>query len=86
MSIKVRYFASLKERVGHSEIELDLAAPLSARNIWRQLNPDLALSENLLAAVNMEYIDLDHPPPAESVAPVRAASAHQPPTGYKVVP
>ncbi len=59
MSIKVRYFASLKERVGHSEIELDLAAPLSARNIWRQLNPDLALSENLLAAVNMEYIDLD---------------------------
>ena len=59
MSIKIRYFASLKERVGHSEIELDLAAPLSARNIWQQLNPDLALTENLLAAVNLEYVNLD---------------------------
>ena len=59
MSIKVRYFASLKERVGHSEIELELDAPLSARSIWLQLNPDLALTENLLAAVNMEYVDLN---------------------------
>jgi molybdopterin synthase sulfur carrier subunit len=59
MSIKVRYFASLKERVGHSEIELELASPLSARHIWQQLNPELALTENLLAAVNMEYVNLD---------------------------
>lgn len=59
MSIKVRYFASLKESVGLSETELELAAPLSARDIWRQLNPGLALNENLLAAVNMEYVTLD---------------------------
>jgi molybdopterin synthase sulfur carrier subunit len=59
MSIKVRYFASLKERVGQSETELELHAPLSARNIWLRLHPDLPPAENLLAAVNMEYVTLD---------------------------
>ncbi len=59
MSIKVRYFASLKERVGHSETELDILAPLSARTVWQRLNPDLPLAETLLAAVNMEYVSLD---------------------------
>ena len=59
MSIKVRYFASLKERLGHSEIELDLETPISARNIWLHLNPDIPLSDNLLTAINMEYVDPD---------------------------
>ena len=59
MSIKVRYFASLKERVGRSEDELQPSSPLSARAIWQQLNPDIAMPEAVLAAVNMDYIDLD---------------------------
>ncbi|MDD1621782.1 MAG: MoaD/ThiS family protein [Methylococcaceae bacterium] len=59
MSIKVRYFASLKETVGRSEDELESIAPLSVRDIWRQLNPDLAMPETLLAAINMDYVSLD---------------------------
>lgn len=59
MSIKVRYFASLKQLVGHGEAFYSGAAPLPARTIWQRLNPQLALPDNLLAAINMEYVDLD---------------------------
>jgi len=59
MPIRVRYFASLKDKVGRSEDELIYATPLSVRDAWRQLHPNLPLPEPLLAAVNMEYVDLD---------------------------
>ena len=59
MSIKVRYFASLKDRIGRSEDILSVPAPMSARAIWQQLNPELAMPESVLAAVNRDYIDLD---------------------------
>jgi len=59
MSIKVRYFASLKDRVGRSEDELRATMPLSVRDVWQQLNPGLTRPDTLLAAVNMEYVALD---------------------------
>lgn len=57
MSIKVRYFASLKESVGRAEDELEIAAPLSVQAVWRQLNPGLNMPESVLAAINMAYVD-----------------------------
>jgi len=59
MSIKVRYFASLKERLGCSESHLDFAEGLTVLAVWQQLNPDLSLPNNILAAVNMDYVGLD---------------------------
>lgn len=59
MSIKVRYFASLKETIGRSEDELESTTPLSVSDVWRRLNPDLAMPERLLAAINMDYVSLD---------------------------
>ncbi len=59
MSIKVRYFASLKDQVGRNEDQLQVFAPLSVQAVWRQLNPRLAMPETLLAAINMEYVDLE---------------------------
>ncbi len=59
MSIKVLYFASLKDRVGRSEDVLTFSSPMTARAIWQQLNPDVPLPAALLAAVNMDYVDLD---------------------------
>lgn len=59
MSIKVRYFASLKELVGRSEDKLLVSAPLSARAAWQQLNPELNMPDAVLAAVNMSYIELN---------------------------
>ena len=59
MSIKVRYFASLKEAVGRSEDELEFVGITSVADVWKQANNDKALPANILAAVNMEYVEFD---------------------------
>ncbi|MGR9051471.1 MAG: MoaD/ThiS family protein [Gammaproteobacteria bacterium] len=57
MSIKIRYFASLKERLGRSEDELEGAGGLTIEQIWRRVNDDKPMPSNVLAAVNMDYVD-----------------------------
>jgi len=59
MSIKVRYFASLKESLGRSEDELEFVEVITVIDVWSQANPDSDLPANILAAVNMEYVALD---------------------------
>jgi molybdopterin synthase sulfur carrier subunit len=59
MSIKVRYFANLKEIVGRSSDELNLTTPLSVREVWQQLLVDIPLPSSILVALNMEYVTLD---------------------------
>jgi molybdopterin synthase sulfur carrier subunit len=59
MSIKVRYFASLKESVGRSEDELNFTGLMTVTDVWHRANPDKSLSGNILAAVNMEYVEFD---------------------------
>ena len=61
MSIKVRYFASLKETVGRNEDELQAEDRQTVRMVWQQLNPDIGMPDTLLAAINMEYVTLDAP-------------------------
>ena len=41
MSIKVYYFASLKEHVGSSEHELDFTQSLTVNEVWLQANATL---------------------------------------------
>ena len=63
MSIRVRYFASLRERVGRGEDEIEAEGVATVADVWARLNHDLRLPENVLFAVNMDY--------AEAGAPVR---------------
>ena len=60
MSIKVRYFASLKESVGRSEDDLIFTGILTVNEVWNQANPGKSLPDNILAAVNMEYVEFDN--------------------------
>jgi sulfur-carrier protein len=60
MSIKVRYFASLGERVGRTESDLEFAQDLTVRDVWQLDTSGKPIPENLLAAVNMEYAELDY--------------------------
>lgn len=55
MSIKVRYFASLREQLGCSEQHLDGLTGVSIAEVWRYANPERPLPDNLLSAVNQEY-------------------------------
>jgi molybdopterin synthase sulfur carrier subunit len=59
MSIKVRYFASLKESVGRSEDDLTFASLLTVHEVWIRANPNKSLPDNILAAVNMDYVEFD---------------------------
>jgi molybdopterin synthase sulfur carrier subunit len=59
MSIKVRYFASLRESLGRSEDDVAYTEPLSVRAIWYQINAVKPLPDNVLAAINMDYVNLD---------------------------
>ena len=59
MSIKVRYFASLKESVGRSEDNLTITGVLTVNEVWNRANSGKALPGNILAAVNMDYVDFD---------------------------
>jgi len=59
MSIKVRFFASLGERLGCSETDLQYAPTITVRDVWQQSTPGNPLPDNILAAVNMEYSCLD---------------------------
>ncbi|MFZ2405138.1 MAG: MoaD/ThiS family protein [Methylobacter sp.] len=61
MSIKVRYFASLKESIGRSEDNLEFADLATVGDVWQRANPNKALPDNSLAAVNMDYVELSNP-------------------------
>jgi sulfur-carrier protein len=60
MSIKVRYFASLKESVGRSEDVLTITGLLTVNEVWNRANFGKPLPDNILAAVNMEYVEFDN--------------------------
>ncbi|MEQ1560430.1 MAG: MoaD/ThiS family protein [Methyloglobulus sp.] len=57
MSIKVRYFASLGERMGRSESNLELAQAMTVADVWYHDTSQI-MPNNVLAAVNMEYAGL----------------------------
>lgn len=61
MSIRVRYFASLREAVGRAEDDIDAAEIRCAADVWRHANPGLPMPERVLIAINMEYGAPDQP-------------------------
>ena len=60
MTIHIKYFASLRDRLGRAEDQLDTNSELTVADVWAVLWPDKPLPPNTLAAVNMEYAELTH--------------------------
>ena len=60
VAIKVRYFASLKESLGRDSDSLDFDRVISVAEVWARAESSQLMPENTLAAVNMEYVALDH--------------------------
>ena len=61
MSIEVKYFASLGERLGRSADSISAEGVHTVAQVWACASGDAAYPANTLAAVNMEYVGLDHP-------------------------
>ena len=60
MTIKIRYFASLKENLAKSDDSFEIENTLTVDEIWSLANPATTMPDNILAAVNMEYVTLNH--------------------------
>lgn len=58
MAIQVRYFASLRERMGRDGDVVDQQAATVAE-VWERAAGGQPLPGNVLCAVNMEYVDRD---------------------------
>ena len=61
--ITVRYFASLRERLGRSEDRVEAAGLSCVADVWNRVSAE-PLPANTLIAINQEY--------ASPVSPVRA--------------
>ncbi|HOB61810.1 MAG TPA: MoaD/ThiS family protein [Candidatus Competibacteraceae bacterium] len=59
MTIQIKYFASLRDRLGRAEDQLDASGELSVATVWQRLWPDTPLPRNTLTAVNLEYVGLE---------------------------
>ena len=59
MSIQVKFFASLREKLGQSDIEL--AAASTALDAWNQATQNKPVPDNLLVAINLDYAKLGTP-------------------------
>lgn len=59
MPITVKFFASLRERVGTGEAKLEAESPLTAADVWTRAAGSKEMPSNTLVAVNMEYVPLN---------------------------
>lgn len=59
MKVRVRFFAALRERLGCSESSLDVPVGATVADIWSRATNGMAVSDNALAAINMEYASFD---------------------------
>lgn len=58
MTLHIKYFASLRDRLGRADDRLDMVAEPTVADVWTALWPDTPLPPNTLTAVNMEYAEL----------------------------
>ncbi|ROR32336.1 MoaD/ThiS family protein [Inmirania thermothiophila] len=59
MPVRVRFFASLRERMGQEEVQVRVDGPLTVRELWALATDGRELPPNLLTAVNLEHAELD---------------------------
>mgnify|MGYP001812357208 CR=1 FL=1 len=61
MNIQVLFFASLKEHLGKSGMQLESASPSTVESLWREVRAGReALPEQILFAVNHRYVHADY--------------------------
>ena len=59
MTVKVKFFASLRETMGRGEVEIDAARAKTAADAWRLATGSRPIPDNVLVAVNLEYTHPD---------------------------
>ncbi len=57
MTVEVKFFASLKERLGCDGAKVEIGEVATAADVWLQATGGKSLPSNVLVAINMEYTD-----------------------------
>ncbi len=55
MTVKVKFFASLIERLGLQEVELDVGEGMTVAAVWDAVTDCAPLREKTMMAVNLDY-------------------------------
>lgn len=59
MSIKVLFFASLRDALGRASDEIDAANIRTVADVWEAVAEGEAMPSNLLMAINQDYVKAD---------------------------
>jgi len=59
MSITVRFFASLRENLKIEDMQISSDNISTVNDVWISSTNNHAIPENILVAVNMEYVSFD---------------------------
>ena len=59
MSIKVLFFASLRDTIGRASDEIDAANINTVADVWAAVADGEAMPSNLLMAINQDYVTAD---------------------------
>ena len=59
MSVKVKFFARIREEMGRAEAQVEHIPGLKVSDVWRKFADDKAMPPALLVAVNMEHVKGD---------------------------
>lgn len=61
MTVQVRFFASLRERLGIEDTQISLPADATVTDVWRQVLGEAEMPANTLVAINQDYATPDAP-------------------------
>lgn len=58
MNVKVRFFASMRDRMGRAEDEVSVSGDsVTVSDVWAQVAAGQPMPDSTLIAINMEYTD-----------------------------
>lgn len=60
MSVQVKYFASLREKLGRNQDEIILDGEMTVKDVWNAATKNTPTPETLLVAVNQEYAHMNN--------------------------
>ena len=61
LTITVKFFASLREKMGCSEKRVEDVAGKTVAELWASVSGGEPLPQNIRAAVNLEYVEMTEP-------------------------
>lgn len=60
MTVKVRFFASMRDRMGRAEESVAIQGATTVAELWKNIAKGTPMPTSMLIAVNMEYTDPNH--------------------------